>query len=155
MTAKPINTKVQPGESHLLHSRSSTCTNAASELTGFMGSCSRQNRSQEDVDWTTGVQCMISRIHQVWKGREELTLKRKRGSSVLSLGRDRNAQAPREGSRTSPQLQTSSVSGEPWGREQNLGAQQRWPAKQSRAPSASKSIWTKGGVGKGWAVLGD
>lgn len=35
------STKAQLGESHLLHSRSCTCTNAASELTGFMGSHSR------------------------------------------------------------------------------------------------------------------
>lgn len=54
MTAKPINTKVQHEESHLLHSRSCPCTKVASELIGFMGSHSRLSGYQEDVDLSHG-----------------------------------------------------------------------------------------------------
>lgn len=45
-----ISRNVQHEESHLLHSRSCTCSKAASELLGFLGSHSRQNGSPEDVE---------------------------------------------------------------------------------------------------------
>lgn len=97
---------------------------------------------------------MISRTHQVYKGRRKPTLKWKKGSSVLSQWRDQNSKPQEKGHAQIFNCSwTSSVSKSMEAEEQNLG-QVRGDQRQEADPCLySKSAWVKGGLGKSWETL--
>lgn len=73
VTAKPINTKVQCEESHLLHSRSCTCIK--SPLNSLVSWAARADRVGPMRMMTWAMEVIF---YQVCKKREELTLKWKK-----------------------------------------------------------------------------
>lgn len=94
-------------------------------------------------------------LESIRSAREEVVnAEMKKGFFCAIPVKGQRCQASRKGPCTSPQLQTSSVSKSTDAGEQNLGDRaevtSRWKADHRLH---SKSVWVKGGLGKGWAAL--